>query len=98
MLSGHIFGRTLIGKVPNEVTHAEIQTHLESILPPRKGVLPEENCVSWTRSAIGKLQETGLAEQFDIDRFMADSLAFADQRMRSPDSKANFVNYTSRPM
>ncbi|KAE8154146.1 hypothetical protein BDV25DRAFT_148323 [Aspergillus avenaceus] len=98
MLSGHLLGRTMIGKVPNEVTYAEIRIHLESIPLPRKGVSPEENCVSWTRSAIQKLQEKGLAEQFGIDRFMADSLAFADQRMKSPDSTANIINYTSRPM
>lgn len=97
MLSGHLLGRIMIGKVPRSVTHAEIQTCLESIPLPRKGVLPEENCVSWVKSAVRRLQEKGLAERFDIDRLVADSLAFADQRMESPNSTANIINYTSRP-
>lgn len=65
-LSGHILGRVMIGKIPNEVTYAGIQALLEMVPLPTKGFRPEENCVSWTRSGIGKLQQEGLAEQFDI--------------------------------
>ncbi|KAJ5125822.1 hypothetical protein N7526_007999 [Penicillium atrosanguineum] len=36
-----------------------------------------ENCATWIKEAITKLQEGGLADEFDIPRFMDDALAFA---------------------
>ncbi|PYH44236.1 uncharacterized protein BP01DRAFT_343035 [Aspergillus saccharolyticus JOP 1030-1] len=78
MLTSHLLG-SMIGKVPNELAHAKIQTHLESIPLPRQGVLPEKLCpLDKQGPAIPKLQQKGLGEQSDIDRFMPDSLAFAD--------------------
>lgn len=88
----------MIGKVPNEVTYAKIHGLLRAIPLPQKGALPEENCVTWTRNAICKLQENGLAEQFNLDRFMDDALAFADQRLLNTYSTRASINYTGRPM
>ena len=64
---------------------AEINDYLNSIPVPVKGAEPEQNCVSWTRSAIRELQEKGLAEQFEVDKFMDDALRYADQHMRDPE-------------
>ncbi|EKV04775.1 serine threonine protein kinase [Penicillium digitatum] len=96
--SGHLLGRVMIGKVPNEVTYVELHGLLEAIPLPQKSTLPEQNCVTWTRAAICKLQENGLVEQFDLGRFMDESLAFADQRLQSIESKPASINYTGRRM
>jgi hypothetical protein len=96
--SGHLLGRVMIGKVPNEVTYAEIHGLLRAIPLPQKGAVPEQNCVTWTRAAIFKLQENGLVERFDLDRFMDESLAFADQRLQSTESTPASINYTGRRM
>lgn len=88
----------MIGKVPNEITYADIRALLEVIPVPQKGALPEQNCVTWTRTAICKLQENGLVEQFALDRFMDKSLAFADQRLHNTDSTPTYINYTGRRM
>ncbi|KAJ5458912.1 hypothetical protein N7530_010856 [Penicillium desertorum] len=92
-----LLGRVMIGKVPHEVTYAQIRDLLESIPLPQKDALPEQNCVTWTRAAIRKLRENGLAEQFDLDRFMDESLAFADQRLHTGSTPTS-INYTTRPM
>ncbi|OOG00696.1 hypothetical protein ASPCADRAFT_125706 [Aspergillus carbonarius ITEM 5010] len=95
-LSGSLVAQIMIGKVPNDVTFQQMDASLNTLPVPRKGILPEENCVTWIRLAIGKLQEEGWAEQFDIDRFLDFSLAYADGRT-GYESKRIF-NYTARPM
>ncbi|CAG8151161.1 unnamed protein product [Penicillium salamii] len=95
---GNLLGKVMIGKVPNEVTYAEIHGFLEAIPLPQKGVLPEQNCVTWTKAAICRLQENGLVEQFDLNRFMDESLAFADQRLQNTDTTPAHINYTGRRM
>ncbi|OQE84073.1 hypothetical protein PENNAL_c0029G07002 [Penicillium nalgiovense] len=92
-----LLGRVMIGKVPHEVTYAQIRDLLESIPLPQKDALPEQNCVTWTRAAINKLQDNSLAEQFELDRFMDKSLAFADQRLHTGCTPTS-INYTTRPM
>ncbi|KAJ5366644.1 hypothetical protein N7541_000585 [Penicillium brevicompactum] len=96
--SGRVLGRVMIGKLPNDVPYAEIDSLLRSIPLPQKGALPEQNCVTWTRAAILKLRENNLVEQFDINRFMDDSLAFADERLKNTDSTPGKINYTGRRM
>lgn len=91
-------GRVMIGKVPNEVTYAEIHDLLGAILLPQKGAVPEQNCVTWTKAAICELQKNRLAEQFDLDRFMNESLAFADQRIQNTETTPASINYTGRRM
>ncbi|KAL4946373.1 hypothetical protein BDV06DRAFT_136977 [Aspergillus oleicola] len=98
MISGSLLGRILIGKVPHGISHKEIQAILEEVLVPRKNMRPEENCVTWTRGAIRKLQRTGLVEQFDVKRFMDDALKFANGRLGDPGGTVNIINYTRRPM
>ncbi|KAJ5473493.1 hypothetical protein N7475_003059 [Penicillium sp. IBT 31633x] len=96
--SGHLLGMVMIGKVPNEISYAQIRGILELIPLPRKDALPEQNCVSWTKAAISRLQENSLVEKFELDRFMDESLAFADQRLRSTESTSPRINYTGRRM
>ncbi|KAJ5799107.1 uncharacterized protein N7518_001175 [Penicillium psychrosexuale] len=88
----------MIGKVPNEVTYAQIYNLLEAIPLPQKGAIPEQNCVTWTRAAIHKLRESGLVEQFDLDQFMDESIAYVDQRLYDLDSQPDRINYTPRRM
>lgn len=88
----------MIGKVPNEVTYARIYGLLKAVSLPQKGATPEQNCVTWTRAAIYKLRENGLAEQLDLDRFMDESLTYADQRLYDIYPKTARINYTSRRM
>ncbi|PWY94725.1 hypothetical protein BO94DRAFT_282623 [Aspergillus sclerotioniger CBS 115572] len=94
--SSHLLGRVMIGKISHDVSFEQLDALLRSIPLPRKGV-SGENCVSWTRAAVAKLQEKGWAERFNIDCFMDDSLAYAHQRMDADDVKS-IINYTSRPM
>lgn len=97
-----LLGMVMIGKVPNEVTDGEIQAHLDSVPLPIKNAVPEQNCVSWTRDAIQKLQAQGIAEQFDIDQFVTDALAFADECLKNPSqtpaTDPRTIKYTRRPM
>ncbi|KAJ6160089.1 hypothetical protein N7497_004626 [Penicillium chrysogenum] len=88
----------MIGKVPNEVTYAQINGLLAAIPLPQKGALRVQNCVTWTKDAIWKLQENGLVEKFDVGQFMDDSLDFADKRIRSPELTPTSINYTARRM
>ena len=94
----HLLARVMIGKLPREVSYADIHTLLEKIPLPQKDALPVQNCVSWTRAAIRTLQENGLAEKFDIDAFMDKALGFADQRLREYTTTSSCMNYTTRRM
>lgn len=88
----------MIGKVPNEITCADIKGYLETVELPIKEAIPEQNCVSWVKRAIDKLQAEGLSERFDIDHFMTVAIMFTDERIRSPKSTLTAINYTKRPM
>ncbi|KAJ5966100.1 hypothetical protein N7481_012814 [Penicillium waksmanii] len=94
----HFLGSVMIGKLPKEITNADIRDILKDIALPQPGAKPEQNCVSWTRNAIMELQEKGLVEQCDLDRFMDDALACADKRLRDYSSTPASINYTDRPM
>jgi hypothetical protein len=97
-LSAHLLGMVMIGKLPNEVDSSEVETRLRSLPTPQKNAIPEQNCVTWVISAIRTLQDAGLAEQFNLDEFMAYAIGYADQRMDNPAGAKDIVNYTSRPM
>lgn len=96
--SPHLLGRVMIGKLPNEVSYENLHSLLEQIPLPEKDAEPVQNCVSWTRAAIRKLQENGFAEQFDLDPFMDKALAFADQRLHETTATSTSINYTTRRM
>ncbi|PGG99555.1 hypothetical protein AJ79_08492 [Helicocarpus griseus UAMH5409] len=96
-LSTRLLGRVMIGKIPNNVSYSRIQAILNTVPLLRNG-FQTENCVSWTRDAIGKLQKEGLAERFNIDNFMDDSLQWADERLNNHRGTSNVKNYTSCPM
>ncbi|KAH8425148.1 uncharacterized protein LDX57_002897 [Aspergillus melleus] len=57
-----ILGMVMIGKVPNDVSYDEIETHLASLPLPDKDAQPAQNCVTWTMAAIGKLQGIGISK------------------------------------
>lgn len=64
--------------------------------------MPKQNCVSWTKDAIWKLQtEEGIAERFDIGQFVTDALAFADECLKNPSKTPEgprTISFTHRPM
>lgn len=97
-LVSNLLGMVMIGKVPERTEYADIQARLEAIALPRKGDIPEENCVSWARCAVEVLQRNGLVEEFDIDGLMDDALAYADQRIRGFEHTPDVINYTGRPI
>lgn len=88
----------MIGKLPNGIDSSEVETRLRSLPTPQKDAVPEQNCVTWVISAIRSLQDTGLAEQFNLDEFMAYAIGYADKRMDDIATAEDVVNYTSRPM
>lgn len=93
--SGRLLGRVMIGKMPNNVTNADIEHILRSVPLPVKNASPEQNCVTWTLAAIQALQQYGLAEAFDKDQFMLQALQCADRWAQNPNPQ-NFYNYTDR--
>lgn len=94
----HFLGSVMIEKLPKGITNAGFRDILKDIALPQPGAKPEQNCVSWTRNVILELQEKGLVEQFDLDRFMDDALAYADKHLRDYNSTPASINYTDRPM
>jgi hypothetical protein len=93
--NGHLLGMVMIGEVPNNVSCSDIEARLKSVPLPQKGVVPEQNCVTWIMAAIQQLQQFGLAKPFDQGEFMANALKFADQRLESPDGTVDTISYTS---
>ena len=102
-----LLGRVMVGKVEDE--GADIQAQLEAVPWPvnsnkmgagqgqEQGQGPVQNCASWVKDAVRKLQEIGFAEEFEVDGMMDAALRFADECMKKPDSRA-VMNYTRRPM
>ena len=85
----HIIGRIMIGKVPAQISDAEIETVLADEVPlPDKGAVPPEDCVTWTRNAVRCLQEERVMvvagagpgkSWFDVWVFMEWCLGYADR-------------------
>ena len=102
-----LLGRVMVGKEEDE--GADIQAQLEAVPLPvnsnkmgagqgqEQGQGPVQNCVSWVKDAVRKLQEIGFAEEFEVDGMMDAALRFADECMKKPDSRT-VMNYTRRPM
>lgn len=100
-VSGSLLGLIMIGKIPNGVEISEIQTRLQSIPVPQKNAIPEQNCVTWAMSAIQTLQDTGFAEQFEINKFMDAGIEFGDATLADKSGAPATVakmNYTTRKM
>jgi hypothetical protein len=95
-LSGHLLGRVMIGKVPNNVTDAQIEAILGAVPLPVKNATPEQNCVTWILAAIRALQQHGLAEAFDVNQFLASALQYGHSWLDDPGPN-KFYNYTDRP-
>lgn len=70
-----MLGRIMIGKLPKGVTIKDLHDALQKLPLPRENTDPAENCVTWTKGAIGELQQRNWVEQFNLDRFMDDALA-----------------------
>jgi hypothetical protein len=96
--SDHLLGMVMVGKVPNGTSYIDIEDLLRSIPLPKKDTVPEQNCVTWVKAAIQKLQCAKLAEQFDLNKFMNYALGYADQRMGNSGTAASTINYTNRKM
>ncbi|KAK4215129.1 hypothetical protein QBC37DRAFT_459566 [Rhypophila decipiens] len=59
-------GRIMIGKLPSGTMPDDMEAFLASnVALPREG--SDEDCITWTRSAILALQQKGWVEQFDVD-------------------------------
>ncbi|MCJ1448516.1 MAG: hypothetical protein MMC23_009033 [Stictis urceolatum] len=95
--SRSMLGMLMIGKLPLNVTTAQLNQLMKEIPLPQEDKEPLQNCVSWTREAIGRLQQHGCAEVFDIESFMDDALAQADDWLQRKQSLgAVRLNYTKR--
>ena len=99
-----LLGRVMVGKVADDgADSSSIQAQLEAVPLPvnsnKMGAEPgqRQNCVSWVKDAVRKLQGVGYAEEFEVDGMMDAALRFADECMKKPDSRA-VMNYTRRPM
>lgn len=72
-----------IGKLPKNVTSAQVRAVLERTTVPRSGQDPEQNCVSWTRDAILDLQRVGFADgALSVEDIMTVGMQRADIVMR----------------
>jgi hypothetical protein len=92
-----ILGAIMIGKLPNSMSFAELDGMLSKLPLPVHNARPEQNCVSWVQAAIETLQRAGVAEQFDIRKFMDFAIKFADRRIPKG-GEYESINYTNRPM
>ncbi|OBT62172.1 hypothetical protein VE03_08337 [Pseudogymnoascus sp. 23342-1-I1] len=100
-VSGSLLGLVMVGKIPNGVEISEIRTRLQSVPVPQRNAVPEQNCVTWTMSAIQTLQENGFAEHFDINKFMDVGIEFADATLSDKSGTPSTVakmNYITRKM
>ncbi|KAJ5706321.1 hypothetical protein N7536_002010 [Penicillium majusculum] len=93
--SARLLGMVMIGKVPNEVTWEQIHGLLAAVQVPKNNAVPEQDCVSWAKAAVCKLQEKGLTAKYnlDLDLLMDRSLAFADERIRNPESTPISIDF-----
>lgn len=91
--SGSLLGKVMIGKVPNKVKNNEIESRLREVPLPIQDTA--QNCVTWTMAAIQVLQNEGMAENLDVDQFMAKALGLADEWLRNQNPES-FHNYTNR--
>lgn len=72
-----------IGKLPKNVTSAQIRAVLERTPLPRSGQSPEQNCVSWTREAVVDLQRAGFVDAaLSVEALMTVAMQKADGVMR----------------
>lgn len=104
-----LLGRVMVGKVADDgADSSTIQAQLEAVPLPVNSSnnsnemmgpeqRPVQNCVSWVKEAVRKLQGVGFVEEFEVDGMMDAALRFADECMKKPDSRA-VMNYTRRPM
>lgn len=89
--------KIMIGKIPNDITYAHIQSFLESIPIPEIGTHHKQTGVRWIVCAIHKLQHSVLSEQFNIREFMEEAIKLADARLRFGSSVPEITDYTRRP-
>lgn len=93
ILSGRLLGKVMVGKVPNNVTDANMEDLLRKVPLPIKNT--GQNCVTWTLATIQALQKGKLAEDFDVNEFMTKALGLADEWLQHPGPN-NFHNYVDR--
>ncbi|KAL4782188.1 hypothetical protein BJX76DRAFT_369288 [Aspergillus varians] len=86
-----ILARVYVGKLAFGTEG--VRGRLSGIALPGRGV-EGENCVSWTREAIGVLGDMGvLGEGFDLMRFMDVALGFADECLAGKREMGGVLDY-----
>jgi hypothetical protein len=68
--SPSMLGLVMVGKLPAGTTCGDVESLLKQVPLPKSSVMPKENCVSWVRESLRRLQNRGWAETFDIDHFV----------------------------
>lgn len=91
--SAKLLGRLIIGQIPDTVSIDEIHGFLEKVTRPVKNTHPQQSCVTWVVNAIATMQKQGWVEEFSIDEFKDSALAFADERMKGPNSTEPSVKH-----
>lgn len=89
-------GAVRIGRLGSSTTPDVLQQSFETLPLPRADIEPQENCVSWTRGAVGALEDAELIitfKEFQLENFMEYALRHADERIKDPSSAPEIVDY-----
>jgi hypothetical protein len=93
---GHFLVAVDIGKLPKNVTNAQVEALLERTTRPLSDKVPEQNCVTWTRDAVVDLQRAGFVDDsLSVEAVMVVAMQEADSVMkahRPPKPKDRFID------
>ncbi|KAL3497235.1 hypothetical protein BJX62DRAFT_4622 [Aspergillus germanicus] len=90
-----ILVKVLVGKLDSRsVTVKEVERRFKEVPLPRKGEQLGENCVSWTKEAIGLLVKMGVLEGvLDVQKLINEALEFADCCLREQKGLGNVIDH-----
>jgi hypothetical protein len=89
-----LLGRLVIGRVPEDVSDAELQDLFRSVPLPVKNTHPQQSSVTWAVDAIRMLQSKGwVSRSFSIDRLKDAALSYADDRVTGASATQPEVKY-----
>ncbi|KAF4456872.1 hypothetical protein F53441_1083 [Fusarium austroafricanum] len=93
-LDTKLFGRIIIGQLPDEVSTVQLNDLFESIPLPVKNTHPQQSCVTWLVDAICALQRLAWLPEFDIGHFQDWALLYGDERIKGESStEPSIVSY-----
>ncbi|KAF2650123.1 hypothetical protein K491DRAFT_552560, partial [Lophiostoma macrostomum CBS 122681] len=78
-LPSRMFGRIMIGKVPEDLSKKDIEETLKEVPLPSDPGSGVSDGVDWLKGALEVLQDCGAAERFSIEAFMGDAMGNAVQ-------------------